>query len=190
MYSPGRIFYMVEAVKKQQKLFRNSSVRHSRPAALASSFAGLFASLGLLRPISATGGGLRAPLIRLAPTASSIRNGRSTALASSLAALPCSLDSSAAIAATGCAASFVPLTQGSLLGAAAPYECTLSKGFSLSIGLPFSLLPPQAAAFVRPRRTRRRGRLKRERASALSRSPLGFWKVHGAASQRGSPPKV
>ena len=26
MYSPGRIFYMVVDVKKQQKLFRNSSI--------------------------------------------------------------------------------------------------------------------------------------------------------------------
>ena len=49
------------------------------------------------------------------PRHPSIQHGRTTALASSLAALPCSLDSSAAIAATGCAASFVPLTQGSLL---------------------------------------------------------------------------
>ena len=48
-------------------------------------------------------------------TASSVRHSQSASFASSLAALLASLDSSAAIAATGCAASFVPPTQGSLL---------------------------------------------------------------------------
>src|SRR5699024_3367643 len=38
-----------------------SSIQHGRSAALTSSLAALPASLGLLRPVSATGGGLRAP---------------------------------------------------------------------------------------------------------------------------------
>ena len=37
------------------------SIQHGRPTALAGSLAALPASLGLLRPASATGGGLRAP---------------------------------------------------------------------------------------------------------------------------------
>ena len=37
------------------------SIQHGRPTALAGSLAALPASLGLLRPVSATGGGLRAP---------------------------------------------------------------------------------------------------------------------------------
>ena len=38
------------------------SIQHGRSTALASSLVALPASLGLLRPVSATGGGLRAPL--------------------------------------------------------------------------------------------------------------------------------
>ena len=36
----------------------------------------------------------------------------------------------------------------------------------------FALFRPQGVRFVRPRRTRRRGRLYREKASAFSRFPL------------------
>ena len=39
----------------------------------------------------------------------------------------------------------------------------------------FALFRPQGARFVRPRRTRRRGRLKCERASAFSCAPSGFF---------------
>ena len=64
---------------------------------------------------SARDGGIDTPQ-SASLTASSVRHSQSASFASSLAALLASLDSSAAIAATGCAASFVPLTQGSLLG--------------------------------------------------------------------------
>ena len=86
------------------------SIQHGRSTALASSLVALPASLGLLRPVSATGGGLRAPLrfacavfracaLRVLGTsalraftflqafASTVRNRRSASLASSLAAL-------------------------------------------------------------------------------------------------------
>ena len=86
------------------------SIQHGRSTALASSLVALPASLGLLRPVSATGGGLRAPLrfacavfracaLRVLGTsalraftflqafASTVRNRRSASLASSLATL-------------------------------------------------------------------------------------------------------
>ena len=140
-------------------------------------------SLGLLRPVSATGGGLRAPPYQFplksygfsgAETARkqfllwkmgfssaaycesmhpSIQHGRSTALASSLAELPASLGSSYRPA----------LRWPGIPGLRSASRCP--RPFTPSGLRGNGLFRALRAAFVRPRRTRRRGRLKRERAS-------------------------
>ena len=92
---------------------------------------------------------------------------------SSLEMLPASLGSSAAIAATGCAASFalIGLTTACFAHCARP-SCAPLAAPPLSPSLDFRFAcfahcarrssVPRGAHFVRPRRTRRRGRLKRE----------------------------
>ena len=57
------------------------SIQHGRPTALADSLAALPASLGLLRPASATGGGLRAPPPYTPPGTIEVRKGFAPLLA-------------------------------------------------------------------------------------------------------------
>ena len=125
-----------------------------------------------------------AMVVLLRPTACSTPASQFSMVASlrsqsSLEMLPASLGSSAAIAATGCAASFalIGLTTACFAHCARP-SCAPPAAPPLSPSLDFRFAcfahcarrssVPLGARFVRPRRTRRRGRLKCKRALPFS----------------------
>ena len=139
-----------------------SSIRNGRAAALTGSLATLPCLLGLLRPASATGGGLRAPL----PVSAKILRifGRGNCKEAIFA-----LENG--IFRRGVLRVHAPLNSAWSSHCARRLAC----GTPCFIGLTSRCFAHRARASCAPRRTRRRGRLKRERASAFSCAPSGFF---------------